>query len=507
MSRTVAIAATLWACLVCLSAAPLLAAPATSPSNSKAVVIRITGEINDYTEDQLAKHLEHARQLGAGVVILQLDTYGGMVTSGLDMSAMLKNASDLHTIAYVPQKAISAGAMIALACDEIVMGPGAKLGDSAPISVASGGGMQAMPQTERAKIESPILEDFRDSALRHGYDPLLTEAMVSVGRTVYWVQNSAGQRKFVDQKDYDALTATGEWHVVPGVRSPIDPPNELLTVSTDLAVKLGLAKGVAANVDALAAERGLSIVATFSPSMGEEFLHVASSPPARFLLLVVFLMSLYTAMHIPGHGAPEAIALISFGLRVGVPWLTGYAPWWEVLIIVIGFALLAFEIFVIPGHGVSGLAGIGLMLFGFLMTFVPKEPSGLPGFLPTLQSTWSALQTGLEVIVGGLICSLFLGAWLRRYLPKLPFLNRLILSTPDGTPSTLPATDETAWPRAGDRGRAVTDLKPGGSAQFADPAAGDERIVSVVSDRGYVAAGTEVIAQETGGGRVVVRPA
>jgi len=494
-------------CALMFGAAPVATSPATTPAARKAVVIVIRGEINEYTQEALAKRIGQAKQLGADTVILQLDTYGGLVTSGLEMSSLLKNQPGLHIIAWVPEKAISAGAMIALACDEIVMGPSAKMGDSAPISISEDGGLQPLPEAERAKAESPILEDFRDSARRHGYDPLLVESMVSVNRTVFWVENAAGERRFVNQADFNKLIDSKEWHIVPGVRSPIDPSNELLTVSTDLAIKLGLAKGMATDAQSLANERGLTIIATLAPSGGEIFLRWFGSSLVRGLLLVTFLVSLYVALHIPGHGAPEAIATISLALLLGVPWLTGYAQWWEILLIFSGLALLAIEIFVIPGHGLAAIPGALIMLFGFLMTFVPKEPSGLPGFLPSLEGTWVAVQNGLMVMVAGLFSSLMLGVWLRKYLPKLPYFNKLILSSPVGTFTSVGESSETAaWPQPGARGRTETDLKPGGSATFIDPAAGDRRLFSVVSDRGYVSAGEEVVVQESGGGRLVVRP-
>src|SRR5450432_1031779 len=150
-------------------ATTLFAAPAGS---SKAVVIVLKGEIDEYNKSTLFKRFDEARRLGADTIILQTNTYGGLVTSGLDISRFLKQQNDLHVICFIDEKAISAGAMIALACDEIVMQPGALLGDCAPITISESG-LQTMGAAERAKMESPILEDFSDSAARNGYDPLL----------------------------------------------------------------------------------------------------------------------------------------------------------------------------------------------------------------------------------------------------------------------------------------------------------------------------------------------
>lgn len=480
----------------------------SSAIHAPTVQIVLSGPIDDMQRDALARRFETARKLGAQTIILQIDTYGGTVTAGLEISQFLKRQSNLHIIAYIPHKAISAGAMIALACNELVMGPSATLGDAAPIALAPGGGMQTLGSAERAKAESPVLEDFRDSALRNGYDPLLVEAMVSVGKEVHWIENNQGQRRFVDGQTYQKLTAQGDWHAVEGVRNPIDGPDSLLTVHSNLAVQLGLAKEIVNSADELATLRGYDLLLTLEPNWGDRLIEWLGGDVVRLVLTIVFFMSLYTALHVPGHGAPEAFAASSLLILLGVPLLTGYAQWWEIMAILIGLGLLAFEVFVFPGHFVSGVAGLLLALGGFLMTFVPKEPDGLPGILPAYGSTWSALQRGLLVITGAMAGSLFLWFWLNRYLPKLPYFNRLILQESTGgmTQSTSSATVES-WPGIGARGEALTDLLPGGTAAFIDPATGDTRTIDVVSDSGFVPAKSRIVLLEMRGGYAVVRAA
>lgn len=490
-------------------------APSTAPAtttasriSSKAVVVALRGEIDDYNKKALIKRFAEARSLGADTVIVQINTYGGLVTSGLEISQFIKRQNDLHTIAYVDEKAISAGAMIAIACDEIVMQPGSRLGDCAPI-VMSETGLQTLGAAERAKAESPILQDFYDSAVRNGYDPLLVQSMVSVGRTVHWVENSAGERKFVDEKEFAKFSEQG-WKPVPGVRDPIDAEHELLTVGPDLASKLGLAKAIESSPQSLSATRGLTILANLEPSTGEELIQLFSSRSFRAILTTIFLISLYFALWHPGHGMPEVLALTTLSLLVGVPLLTGYAQWWEIVAILIGLVLIALEIFVIPGFGVTGITGIILVLFGLTMTWVGSEPVSIPGVLPRLSGTWTALQQGLLIVVGGMICSLLLWFWLQRYLPSLPYFNKLILTTTTGALDVRGTENEKAgtsasWPAIGSHGRATTDLRPGGTAAFHDPATNDSQMTDVVSDSGFVRAGSEVVVREVQGNRVVVR--
>ena len=487
-----------------------LAAATTLPAGAPAAVIRLEGKIDDYNRDGFFNRFNQAKAAGAKVVIIDLDTYGGLVTSGLDISRFLKNQSGVHTIAYVSDKAISAGAMIAIACDEIVMAPSAQLGDCAPIALRDDGTLQTLGDTERAKQESPILSEFHDSALRNGYDPLLAQAMVSMKVVVHWVQSPDGARRFVDENEFKTLTGQG-WTEVhdPDVRTPVDSDSTLLTVSGKSAAKLGLARGIEPSWNTLASQRSYNVVATYAPAAGDKFVEWLNNPFVRMILMIVFAQCVYAALHAPGHGFAEVLAVLALAVLVGVPLLTGYAQWWEIVVILIGIILIALELFVIPGFGVTGVIGIVMLLFGLVMTFVGREPAG-PGFMPKLEGTWVNVRNGLAMVTTALFVSMLLSLWLRRNLPKLPYLNRLILTATSGnvTASDIvsrPATDDYR-PAVGAVGQAYSELKPGGSAIFVHPVTGDKVTLSVVSDVGYVARGTPVTVRSDGDNRLVVRP-
>jgi membrane-bound serine protease (ClpP class) len=481
-----------------------------SPTGSAAVgpaaVIRLDGQVDDYNRDQLKRRFDRARSAGAKTVILEIDTYGGLVTAGLDISRFLKNQTDLHIIGFVDSKAISAGAMIALACDEIVMAPSGTLGDCAPIQMGHGIGVVPMGPAERAKAESPILADFMESAERHGYARELAVAMVSTPLSVYWVQDGEGNRRFVDATAYKELTEGGKWKAVEGEPSPIDGPEGLLTVHTEQAIRYALAKGSAATSDALAAQRGLTVVARYADGAGDQIVSMLGSTVARILFLIVFFNALLLALKTPGTGAAEAVAVVSLGLLVGVPLLTGYAQWWEIGLIVVGIALIAFEVFVFPGHFVSVILGTLMLGGGLLLTFVGdvwRVPGGwaLPG-------TMASAKGGLYVTVGGLVVSLMTFAWLHRLLPKIPYFNRLLLTGDRvGTGGLVvpppPADQEDHWPFVGSVGVAVTDLRPGGTARL--PYGADAKNTSVVCENGFVSAGTKLVVREVHGNHVVVR--
>ncbi len=483
--------------------APAIASSRPSVATPAAVVV-LKGEIDDYSRDAVIKRINQAKADGAKTVILVLNTPGGLVFPAQDITHFLRAQKDVHTIAFVDDMAYSAGIMIGLACDELVMKPESHVGDCAPIMLTDDHRLIPMGATERSKAESPILAEFYDSSIRNGYDPLLTSSMVKLDVVVHYIQSPTGQKKFVDDKGYDELTAKG-WKPVEGVPDPLDKADTLLTVGSDLAAKIGLSKGTFDSPEEFATARNLQIRQTFEPSAGETAISWLGSAWMRGILIVVLLQAIYLAFSHPGHGWPEAIAATALVLLVGVPLLTGYATWWEAVAILAGLVLLAVEIFVLPGHLLPGLIGVALLLGGLVMTFVGIEPSGTGFSLPSLQGTWINLERGLITVTAGLGCSLGLWIWLNRYLPKLPYFNKLILKTTDGQLAAMDSPVETG-PAVGDIGVAVSELKPGGSVKFITESYPDGRIAAVISDSGFVTPGTTVVkVREVAGNRVVVR--
>lgn len=485
--------------------ATLHAQPARQQSQpgQSAAIVPLVGEIDDYSRDDLIKRFEKAKQMGAKTIIVSIDSPGGMVTSSMEISRYLKRQTDVRTIAFVKEKAYSGAAMVAVACDEIWMAPDSPLGDCAPIVFNTGGSLEPLPDTERAKQESPVVDEFLDSARRNGYSPLLLAAMVSLRHPVQVMQNDKGELQVVAEADVPSLQKDG-WKAAPGYED-VDGAGKLVTLYPAQAVALGLAKGQIASVDALAAKLGDPIVADLTPSFGEKLIQFLQNPFVRMILLTIFLQSLYIAIHAPGHGAAEAIAVVSLGLLIGIPLLTGYATWWEVGAIFIGLGLCAFEIFVFPGHFVSLILGSLMVVFGLVMTFVPM---GLPGWMPSAAAAWHGVQNGLMAVLGAIVCWILLSMWLRRYLPSIPYFHRLILTATSGNTRSLPLPGDRSahemWPFVGTIGVAATDLRPGGSAQF--PYGDASRASAVISTSGYLPQGSKVVVEEIQGSSVRVRP-
>ncbi len=515
--------------------APISRAPAEEhvpeqPSTNRGVIITISDEISDVTTESIKRRVERAEESGADVIVFELNTPGGYVTSALDICNYIKNLDRIKTVAWVHTDAYSAGSMISVACDEIVMSSASVLGDC---GVIMGGptGAQEVPEQLRAKAESPVLEQFRDSARRNGYDTLLCEAMVLKEKEVYWVENVAtGDRRFVEADEKDELIGEAdkptkvlgveipslapestEWQLVETYDDPIDgkatdieqpvvTTTELLTLSQSRAHAFGFSKAIVTDVDDLRERYALvGSIERIEFTWSEILARWLTSMPVRGFLMVIILLGVYVEFNTPGVGVAGLAAVIALGVFLGAPYLTGLANVWEILLVVVGFVLIGVEIFVIPGFGVAGISGIVFVLVGLLATFAPDEPGRFPIQWPQLQSGLEGLKTGVQTLGAALGLSIVGMVLLSKYLPQLPYLRSIVPANP--TPSdVIPADPYHGVARVGDVGLVVGGLRPSGKARFG------ATLVDVVSEGDMVAEDAEVEVVVRRGNRVVVRP-
>jgi membrane-bound serine protease (ClpP class) len=520
----------------------------------QAAILPIHGEITDVMVTSLKRRIEDARRDGATVIIFDINTPGGLVTSSIAAADLIKNLRGVKTVAWVNPNAHSGGAIVAVACDEIVMARSSRIGDS---QVIMGGptGVTAVPEELQPKAYTPVLTEFRASCRLRGYDQVLCEAFVLPDREVWWLENiKTGERKFVFAEEKakllgedvkpakpeaaqtpkppdtgatiapaDAPASTPpapevkttparetEWKLVQtyydplleievNTIQPIVPKNQLLEMSPAEAFAYGFSRGIVADEGDLRVRYSLSTIVRVEPTWSENLAYWLTSIYVRGFLMVIILLGAYVEFHTPGVWVPGLVALICLAIFVGAPYLTGLANVWEVLCIVVGFLLIALEVFVIPGFGVAGIAGIVLVIVGLLATFVPDEPGrDFPLYVPTLPSTLRALKIAVLTVASSLVASLLGMVMLSRFLPRVPVLGRIVPANP--TPSQVAVDDPYGGlARVGDVGEAVGPLHPAGKARFAS------QLVDVVTQGDYLETGARVEVIERRGNRVVVR--
>ncbi len=96
-------------------------------------LIDIKEEINQSVSSYIDQSLRDAGVAGADAVILEINTFGGWLDAGVEVRDNILN-SEIQTIAFINMRAISAGALISLAADKIIMAPGATIGAATPVN-------------------------------------------------------------------------------------------------------------------------------------------------------------------------------------------------------------------------------------------------------------------------------------------------------------------------------------------------------------------------------------
>jgi membrane-bound serine protease (ClpP class) len=423
---------------------------AGQPSRPVVYAISIEGTIDLGLAPFLARTIREAKEAGAAAVLLDINTFGGRVDAAVAMRDTLLN-SPVRTIAFVNQRAISAGALIALACHTLIMTPGGTIGAAAPVT--GGGTGQTQPADE--KSVSYVRKEFRATAETRKRPPEIAEAMVDADVEI------AG------------LIAKGK----------------LLTLTTSEALKYKVAELTAETVEAALEKAGVpgAEVRRARQTWAESLVRFLTHPVVSSLLMTIGLLGLLVEIRTPGFAVPGTIGLLMLGLFFWGHWIVQLAGWEELLLVSIGAALIALEVFVIPGFSVAGIAGIVVVVAGLGMTLVGAG------------ATVSVVITALGRVALSILLAMAGALALLRVLPQLPFGRHLVLDT--GMPATLgyvsaPEGDSRLLRRSG---TALSPLRPAGIATI------DGVRVDVVSDGGFIEAGTPIEVTRVEGNRVVVQ--
>ena len=320
----------------------------------KGVMIEVQGVILPLLEKYLDRKLDQAQELGADLVILEIDSPGGAVDTTMNIAGRLRDLPWAHTVAYVPDEALSGAAIISLACDDIVMAPAARLGDAGPIFL----GPDALFRHAPEKIRSDLARRVRDLASATGRPPALAEAMVDMDLVVYRVTNKkTGQITFMSQHEIDSSENPDVWDKGPPVLE--SRAGSFLEVNGDRAVELHLAAATAASLADLEQRYPLTTppLIMLRRTALDTAVDVLNLPLVTGLLFVIGAIALYVELSAPGIGIGGLISGLCFTLFFWSRFLGGTAGWLEVILVLAGVAFLAVELFVIPGFGVAGVTG------------------------------------------------------------------------------------------------------------------------------------------------------
>ncbi len=426
------------------STAPV-AEPAAVTTEGPIYRIPVTGVVELGLAPFISRSLAEAEEAGAAAAVLDIDTPGGRVDAAEQIADALEDAR-IPVYAYVNRRALSAGALIALATDRIYMRPGSTIGAATPVT---GEGDRASE-----KIVSAMRSQFRALAEARGLDPHVAEAMVD-----------------------EAIEIEG-----------VVEAGQLLTLSTSEAVALDYADEVT-DWDALVAQIATGEVAVVetTPNWAERVVRFLTHPMVSPFLLSLGFLGLLVEVKTPAFGLAGFAGLGSLALFFGSHLIIGLAGWEVVILLAAGTILLLVEALILPGFGVAGILGILAVLGSIVLSLI--------GTMPTMGDWMLAFQVlGTSVLIVG-----FVGWQLLKRLPDDPRANRIFhreaLTRDLGYTSSVSRAE-----LIGQEGVAVTDLRPAGTARI-----GEEQL-DVVSSRGWVVAGTPVRVVAAEGYRHVVEP-
>ena len=421
--------------------------PLAAPKKIRAHVIPVRDQIGPPILDILRRGLKDAILAEAEVVILDMETPGGELGVTLEIMEAL-DRFDGKTIVYVNNEAISAGAYISIAADEIAFAPTGIIGAAEAVS---GGGQEIDPSMKR-KINSYLKAKIRAHSQGHPFRARVMTAMMDANATL----EIAGVRPKTEDGTY------------------IQNPGELLSLTANDALKeygepplplLGI--GIFDSIeDILSTKYGEDsfVIEKMQISWAEDLgLYLNGIAP---MIMGIGMLLLVIEFKTPGFGIFGVSGIILMLIFFGSKYVAGLAGSEEILVFLLGVSLVFVEIFLFPGTMVFALLGVVSMAGALLWAMADVWPT--PDF------EWSInLFVGPSIDLGlGLLVAIGLGFVLARFLPKSMFWDKLILANAVGQADPLVTggasslDNPSQLPQIGAKGRTTSHLFPSGTVEI-----------------------------------------
>ena len=413
----------------------------SSQISAESIVIPIEGMIDLGLPLTVERGIKEAEEKKAEYIIFLVNTFGGRV----DAATEIKDAiigTEIKTAAFVNSRAISAGALITLSCDQIFMTKGSTIGAVTPVN------QQGQKLTE--KQVSYMRAEMRSTCEAKGRDPLIGEAMVD------------------------------ESIVIPD----ISEEGKLLTLTAEEALNLGFADKIIEDEKALSDYLGIKNRTDVTVSLKETIVRLLTHSAVASILLTLGMVGIFFELRSPGFGFPGIIGILAFTAFIMSHYILRMANWMEISAVIIGLILITLEIFVIPGFGFAGISGIILVFGGLYFSMISDIP-----YMSDYISAGAALSTIIILSVVFTVLSY-------KVLIKTKTFRKLTLQDDPATASNLKVDADSSL--IGKRGFAVTVLRPSGKVDI------DGIIYQAVSNGNYIVKDAKVIVKKIESNNIVV---
>ncbi len=458
------------------------------------VLIEFKGEINRKLYRYFLNRFKKAKKQKADLLIIEITSPGGYLLESIEIAEMLKDCDWAYTVAFIPESAYSGAALISFGCDETIIAKDGRVGDIGVVALDPT--LMAFRYAD-AKARSVFVRQARDIAEAKGRSPDLIEAMIDKQVAVYVRKNAKGELEFRKKAIIEGQAlpeSEGPWKLIDESGF-----NRFLLVNGLRANELGIAEGTAAEREEILESFGVSgQVKIESYRTADSVAYWLMNPFVTGLLIVVGLIALYFELSAPGIGAGGLIAGLCAVLFFWSRFMGGTSGWLEVILFAAGVVFLLMEIFVIPGWGISGFAGLILLGVSVLMAS--------QGFvLPESPQQWNQTITSLLVLGCSSLIVIIVAGVIAKKMGSIPGLSRMVLAPVDddddqegGEKSTKSPPQQHPTVSVGDWGQAESVLRPSGRAKFG------VHSIDVVSDGSFIEVGDQVRVLAIEGNRIVV---
>jgi len=419
----------------------------SSLAQQKVYVAFIEGDIDLGLAPYVSRVVSDAENAGADAIIFKINTFGGRV----DAATQIKDAiigTDLLTIAFINNRAISAGALIAMSCDKIVMVPGSSIGAATVVDQTG--------EKQSEKYQSYMRSEMRSTAERNGRRTDIAQGMVD------------------------------ETFIIEGL---VDS-TQLVTLTANESYKYGIADTLLENMDEVLKYFDLAGAKSVveRSNWAEDVVRFLNNPIISSILIMIGFFGLFAEIKSPGWGVPGTAGVLALTLFFGSSYILQLASIVEILMFIAGLGLILLEVFVIPGFGIAGIGGILLIIASLFLALIGADP-----FLDMRAVSMAIIQ-----LTVALVLSIILIIVLAKFLPRTSIFKKFVLSVEEKSEEGF-VSHATSEELVGKTGKALTDLRPSGTAEI-----GGKR-VDVVTDSEFIEKGSKIEVIEVEGIRVVVK--
>jgi len=410
----------------------------TTDSEKRVFFFEIRDEIGPPSWRKTQKAIAQAIEQDADLIILTLNTYGGLVDAADSMRTKILNCP-IPIFVLIENNAASAGALISIACDSIYMTPGSTIGAATVVNQEG----QAVPD----KYQSYMRKKMRATAEQTGRNPDMAEAMVDPDKEVLGVSEKG----------------------------------KVLTFTSREAIEYGFCEAQVSSTKEVLARNKINDYTKleYSETFIDQIIALLINPAVSGILIILIIGGIYFELQSPGIGFPLIISVLAAVAYFAPLYIEGLAENWEIVVFIIGLLLIALEIFVIPGFGVAGISGIILTMGGLILSMVNNIGFNFePINFDKLVTAILVVLVSSSLSVAG---SIFLGV----KLLQSSLIGKLVLNSVQDSNEGFISVDQKQ-DLVGKQGITITVLRPSGKIEI------EGELIDANALEGYIEEGSRV---------------